>query len=156
RRALAHHGRLDVLVNNAGVSFARPVADMSLAEWRRGLAVNLDGVFLGTKYGIQAMRAGKGGSIVNVASVSGIQPFAGAAAYGTSKAAVRLLTRIAAIECQDAGDGVRVNAVSPGGVKTPMWESMDFFRTLMAEHGGADEAFRAMAGPALSQQFYSA
>ena len=119
-RALASHGRLDVVVNNAGVAFARSVADTSLEEWRRVMAVNLDGVFLGTKHGIRAMQAGKGGSIVNVASVYGIKPFAGASAYSASKAAVRQFTRIAAIECQDAGNAVRVNAVSPGGVKTPV------------------------------------
>jgi NAD(P)-dependent dehydrogenase (short-subunit alcohol dehydrogenase family) len=84
------------------------------------------------------------GSIVNVASVSGIKPFAGASAYGASKAAIRLLSRIAAIECADARNGVRVNVVSPGGVKTPMWETMDFFRALVAEHGGAEEASAAM------------
>ncbi len=155
-RILVTHGRLDVLVNNAGIAFGKPVADTSLAEWRRVLAVNLDGVFLGTKHGIRAMQAGKGGSIVNVASVSGIKPFAGASAYGASKTAVRLLTRIAAIECQDAGNGVRVNVVSPGGVKTPLWQTMDFFRDLVARHGGTEEAFAAMAGGVGSQQFYSA
>ncbi len=155
-RALATHGRLDVLVNNAGVSSAGPVAETSLEEWRRVHAVNLDGVFLGTKYGIRAMRAGGGGSIVNVASVSGIKPFAGAAAYGSAKAAVRLLSKIAAIECQDAGNGVRVNVVTPGGVKTPMWLQMDFFRGLAAEHGGAEGAFAALAGSVPSQQFFAA
>jgi NAD(P)-dependent dehydrogenase (short-subunit alcohol dehydrogenase family) len=119
------------------------------------LAVNLDGVFLETRHGIRAMQAGKGGSIVNVASVSGIKPFAGASAYGAAKAAVRLLSRIAAIECQDAKNGVRVNVVTPGGVKTPMWEAMDFFRDLVAAHGGAEEAFAAMAGDVPSQQFFS-
>jgi NAD(P)-dependent dehydrogenase (short-subunit alcohol dehydrogenase family) len=155
-RVLADHGRLDVLVNNAGVAFAKPVAETSLGEWRRVLAVNLDGVFLGTKYGIRAMQAGRGGSIVNVASVSGVRPFAGAAAYGAGKAAVRLLSKIAALECQDAKNGVRVNVVTPGGVKTPMWQTMDFFRDLVAQHGGAEEAFAAMAGAVPSQQFFSA
>jgi NAD(P)-dependent dehydrogenase (short-subunit alcohol dehydrogenase family) len=155
-RILATHRRLDIVVNNAGVSFVKPVADMTLGEWRRVLAVNLDGVFLGTRQGIRAMGASGGGSIVNVASVSGIKPFAGAGAYGAAKAAVRLLSKIAAIECQDASNGVRVNVVSPGGVKTPMWESMEFFRGLMAEHGGAEEAFAAMAGSVLSQRFFSA
>jgi NAD(P)-dependent dehydrogenase (short-subunit alcohol dehydrogenase family) len=155
-RALASRGRLDIVVNNAGIAFGKPVADTTLDEWRRVLAVNLDGVFLGTKHGIRAMRSGKGGSIVNVASVSGIKPFAGASAYGASKAAVRLLTRIAAIECQDAGNGVRVNAVTPGGVKTPMWDTMAFFQDLVARHGGTEEAFTAMAGSVASQQFYPA
>lgn len=155
-RALADHARLDVLVNNAGVPFGGAVAETALADWRRVLAVNLDGVFLGTKYGIRTMRAGGGGSIVNVASVSGIRPFAGAAAYGSAKAAVRLLSRVAAIECRDAGNGVRVNVVTPGGVKTPMWRAMEFFRDLAAEHGGEEGAFAALAGPAPSQQFYTA
>jgi NAD(P)-dependent dehydrogenase (short-subunit alcohol dehydrogenase family) len=154
--ALATHGRLDVVVNSAGVPFGGQVAETSLEEWRSVLAVNLDGVFLGTKYGIRAMRAGKGGSIVNVASVSGIKPFAGAAAYGASKAAVRLLSKVAAIECQDAGNGVRVNVVTPGGVKTPMWLAMDFFRKLADEHGGAEGAFAALAGSVPSHQFFTA
>jgi NAD(P)-dependent dehydrogenase (short-subunit alcohol dehydrogenase family) len=155
-KILARHGRLDVVVNNAGVPFGKAVADMSLAEWRRVLAVNLDGVFLGTKYGILALRATGGGSIVNVASVSGVKPFAGASAYGAGKAAVRLFSKIAAIECQGAKNGVRINVVTPGGVKTPMWQAMDFFRGLVAQHGGTEEAFAAMAGVVPSQQFFSA
>jgi NAD(P)-dependent dehydrogenase (short-subunit alcohol dehydrogenase family) len=153
---LGSHGRLDIVVNNAGVSFTKPVAEMTLTEWHHVLAVNLDGVFLGTKYGISAMQ-GRGGSIVNVASVSGITPFPGAGAYGASKAAIRLLSRIAAIECADASNGVRINVVSPGGVKTPLWETMDFFRELVAKHGGTEEAFTAMGASATaSQQFISA
>lgn len=147
--------RLDILVNNAGVSFAGTVAEMSLADWRRVFSVNLDGVFLGIRHAIWAMQ-GRGGSIVNVASVSGIKPFAGASAYGASKAAVRFLTRVAAIECADAANGVRVNLVTPGGVKTPMWQGMEFFRGLMEEHGGAEEAFAAIAGPTQSQRFFTA
>lgn len=153
---LDRHGRLDVVVNNAGVSFGKPVAEMSLQEWRRVLAVNLDGVFLGTKHGILALQTREGGSIVNVASVSGIKPFAGAAAYGASKAAVRLFSKIAAIECQDARNGVRINLVSPGGVKTPMWQAMDFFQKLVGQHGDAEKAFAAMAGAVASQQFFTA
>lgn len=152
-RILSRHGRLDVLVNNAGVSFARPVVEMSLDEWRRVYAVNLDGVFLGTRCAIQAMRPAGHGSIINIASVSGITPSPGAAAYCASKAAVRMFTRVAALEC--AGIGIRVNLVTPGGVKTPLWESMDFFRELVAQHGGTEEAFAAISGPAPAAQFYS-
>jgi NAD(P)-dependent dehydrogenase (short-subunit alcohol dehydrogenase family) len=154
--ALSRCHRLDVLVNSAGVSFAKPVLDMTLEEWRRVLAVNLDGVFLGTKHAIQAMRSGNGGSIINVASVSGISAYPEAAAYGASKAAVRHFSRVAAIECADAKAGIRVNVVTPAGVKTPMWDSMDFFNKLVAQHGGTDEAFAAMEGTAGSQQFFTA
>jgi NAD(P)-dependent dehydrogenase (short-subunit alcohol dehydrogenase family) len=152
---LSRYQRLNVLVNNAGVSFAKPVVETTLDEWRRVLSVNLDGVFLGTKYGINAMRSGNGGSIINVASVSGINAFPGASAYGATKAAVRLLSKVAAIECADAKTGIRVNIVTPDGVTTPMWEAMDFFRELVAEHGGTDEAFAAMAGPSPSHRFSS-
>jgi 3(or 17)beta-hydroxysteroid dehydrogenase len=78
---LRAHGRLDITVNCAGISFACPVADMSLEDWRRVMAVNLGGVFLGTKHAIRTMRqSGRGGSVVNVASVSGIKAQPGASA----------------------------------------------------------------------------
>src|SRR5262249_4606265 len=143
---LNQHQRIDVLVNSAGVSFAKPIAELTLDEWQRVLRVNLDGVFLGTKYAIRAMRSTGGGSIVNVASVSGITPYPEASAYGASKAAVRHFSKVAAIECADGETGIRVNVVTPGGVKTPMWESMSFFKELVAKHGGKEEAFAAMAG----------
>src|SRR5437660_5214484 len=72
-RILHDIAKLDIAVNNAGVAVSRPVTEMTLAEWRRVLQINLDGVFLGTKYAIRAMQAGNGGSIVNVASASGIK-----------------------------------------------------------------------------------
>jgi NAD(P)-dependent dehydrogenase (short-subunit alcohol dehydrogenase family) len=143
-----------VLVNNAGLSFAKSVGEMTLEEWRRVLSVNLDGVFLGTKHAIRAML--RGGSIINVASVSGIKAFAGAGAYGASKAAVRHFSRVAAIECADAKTGIRVNLVTPSGVKTPLWQTMDFFQQLIAQHGGTEQAFAAMTGSTGSQQFFSA
>jgi NAD(P)-dependent dehydrogenase (short-subunit alcohol dehydrogenase family) len=145
--------RLNVLVNNAGVSFAKPIAETTIDEWQRVLSVNLAGVFLGTKYAIIAMRSAGGGSIINVASVSGITPFPEASAYGASKAAVRHFSKVAAIECADAETGIRVNVVTPGGVKTPMWESMDFFQELVAKHGGREQAFAAMAGSSASNRF---
>lgn len=147
--------KLDIAVNSAGIAASGPVADITLAEWRRVLQVNLDGVFLGTKYAIRAMRADTGGSIINVASVSGINAYPEAGAYGASKAAVRHLSRVAAIECADAKKGIRVNVVTPSGVKTPMWETMDFFKQLVNQHGGTEEAFAAMAGTAGSHQFFT-
>jgi NAD(P)-dependent dehydrogenase (short-subunit alcohol dehydrogenase family) len=153
-KIMADHDRLDILINNAGVSFAKPIAKMTLDDWRRVLAVNLDGVFLGTKYAIDAMRE-TGGSIVNVASVAGINTYAGASAYGSSKAAVRIFSKIAAIECADAKTRIRVNLVSPGGVKTPIWDAMSFFKDLIAHHGSREEAFTALAGSAASQEFSS-
>ena len=152
---LSRYQRLDVLVNNAGVSFTKPFAETTIDEWRRVLSVNLDGVFLGTKHAILAMRSRGGGSIINVASVSGITPYPEASAYGASKAAVRHLSKVAAIECADASTGIRLNVVTPGGVKTPMWESMGFFQELVANQGGMEEAFSAMAGTAASNQFSS-
>jgi NAD(P)-dependent dehydrogenase (short-subunit alcohol dehydrogenase family) len=152
---LTRHRRLDVLVNNAGVSLAKPIADMTIADWRRILGVNLDGVFLGTKHAILAMRSRGGGSIINVASVSGITPYPDASAYGASKAAVMHFSKTAAIECADAKLCIRVNVVTPGGVKTPMWESMGFFQELVAKQGGREAAFAAMAGTSASNQFSS-
>jgi NAD(P)-dependent dehydrogenase (short-subunit alcohol dehydrogenase family) len=152
---LTHHQRLDVLVNNAGVYIVKPIVEMTLDEWRRVLGVNLDGVFLGTKHAIGVMRSRGGGSIINVASVVGINAFSEASADCASKAAVRLFSKVAAIECADARTGIRVNVVSPGGVKTPIWESLDFFRDLVAKHGGTEQAYAALAGTSPSHQFFS-
>lgn len=136
-------GGLDVMVANAGISFARPVAEMTLEEWRDVHAVNLDGVFLGTKHAVRAMRQGeRGGSIVIVSSASGLKASPGASAYCSSKAAVRLFAKTAALEC--AGDGIRVNTVHPGGVRTPIWREMDFFQDLVRVHGGEEKAWEAL------------
>lgn len=138
-------GRLDILVNNAGISFAKPVTEMMLAEWRHVMAVNLDGVFLGTKYGIRAMQKSGGGSIINVSSASGLKASPGASAYCTSKAAVRLFTKTAALECAQAGYNIRVNTVFPSGVMTPMWESMEFWQELKTKLGSTEAAWQAMS-----------
>lgn len=136
-------GALDVLVANAGVSFAGPVAEMSLEEWRDVHAVNLDGAFLGTKHAVRTMRdSGRGGSIVIVSSASGLKASPGASAYCSSKAAVRMFAKTVALEC--AGEGIRVNTVHPAGVKTPMWEGMAFFQDLVREHGGTAGAWEAL------------
>lgn len=142
-RILDTHGRIDIVVNCAGISFACAAADTSLDDWRRVMAVNLDSVFLGTKHAIRAMR--QGGSIVNVSSVSGIKAQPEAGAYCASKAAVIMFSKSAALECQRKGWPIRVNSISPTGVKTPMWKTMPFFRELMEKEGGEEAAFQAMA-----------
>jgi NAD(P)-dependent dehydrogenase (short-subunit alcohol dehydrogenase family) len=153
-RILHDFAGLDIAVNNAGIASSRPITEMTLAEWRRVMQVNLDGVFLGTKYAIQLMKAGKGGSIINVASASGIKASAGASAYCASKAAVRLFSKTVALECLAAGLKIRVNIVSPGGVRTPIWEKMDFWPGLVAEHGSEEAAWKALAGSS-SDGFFS-
>jgi NAD(P)-dependent dehydrogenase (short-subunit alcohol dehydrogenase family) len=136
-------GRLDILVHSAGISGAAPLAEISMAEWRRVMETNLDGAFLAVRHGIRAMRD-SGGAIVLVGSASGIRPSAGAAAYSTSKAAVGMLARAAAIECRDRGLPIRINVVSPAGVRTPMWSSMPFFQDLVEERGSVSAAFEAL------------
>ena len=116
-------GRLDILVNNAGIAIASPsVTSMSLADFQRQQAVNVDGVFLGCKHALPLMReAGNGGSIVNMSSVAGLKGSPTLAAYSATKGAVRLFTKAVALECGAAKDGVRVNSVHPGIIETPIW-----------------------------------
>ena len=140
---LEHEGHLDALVHAAGIAAASPLADTTLAEWRHVLATNLDGSFLAIKHGIRAMRK-SGGTIVVIGSASGIRPSAGAVAYSTSKAAVSMLVRAAAKECREGKLPIRINAVSPGGVKTPLWRAMPFFGNLVELHGSEEAAFAAM------------
>jgi NAD(P)-dependent dehydrogenase (short-subunit alcohol dehydrogenase family) len=137
-------GRLDCLVCSAGIALAAPVAETRLEDWRRVLAVNLDGVFLGTKHAVAAMRRlGNGGAIVHVSSASGLVGSAGASAYCASKGGVRLFTKSVALEC--ANDGIRVNSIHPGGVRTPIWERADWWPGLVEKSGGVEEAYRALA-----------
>ena len=117
--ALSNYGKLDVLVNNAGVVSWGTLEDTTSEEWDRVMDVNAKGVFLGTKAVIPAMRMAGGGAIVNISSISGmvgqegIQPV-----YNASKGAVRLLTKSTAV--QYAKDGIRCNSVHPGTVATDM------------------------------------
>ena len=121
----ARLGRLDVLVNNAGIGLSGPVTDMSLADWRRMGAVNVDGTFLGVKHALPLIRAGaRGGSVINVSSIAGIKPSANASGYSATKGAVRMFTKAVALECAAAKDGIRVNSVHPGIVETAIWDSL--------------------------------
>lgn len=117
-------GALHVLVNNAGVCIAMPLLDMPLQTWRRQMAVNLDGVFLGTKAALPLIAAAGGGSIVNVSSVAGLKGIAGLSGYCATKGGVRLFTKAVALECAQAKNGVRVNSIHPGAIETPIWIKM--------------------------------
>lgn len=118
--ALDRFGRLDVLVNNAGIAIQGTIEETSLETWRRIHAVNSEGVFLGCKHAIPAMRASGGGSIVNVSSLAALRGTPIYAAYSASKGAVCALTKTIAVHCIERGDAIRCNSIHPGGVNTPM------------------------------------
>lgn len=131
---------LDHAVINAGVPGMGSVTDMPYEEWRRVLSVNLDGVFLSLQAALRAMR--EGGSIVIVASAAGLKPEKSIAAYAASKAAVIQLARVAALEAAERR--IRVNAIAPGGVETPIWDGTDWFRDLERQLG-REGAYRSIA-----------
>lgn len=115
-------GRLDIMVSNAGIGIAVPsIVDMSLADWRKQTAINLDGVFLSVKYCLPLMRKQGGGSIVMMSSLAGLRGSLGLAGYCATKGGVRLFAKAIAMECAAAGDGIRVNSVHPGIIDTPIW-----------------------------------
>ena len=116
-------GRLDVLVNNAGIAIAKNIEDTSLEEWRRTMAVNLDGVFLGCQAGVKLMKKSGGGSIINLSSIDGIIGEADLAAYCASKGGVRTLTKAVAVHCAEQRYGIRCNSIHPGYIWTPQTEN---------------------------------
>ncbi len=121
---LAGLDRLHVLVNNAGLCIAAPLAATAYETWRRQLAVNLDGVFLGTRLAMPLLEKSGNGAIVNISSVAGLKGIAGLSAYCASKGGVRLFTKAVALECAQAANNVRVNSVHPGAIETPIWAKM--------------------------------
>jgi 3(or 17)beta-hydroxysteroid dehydrogenase len=127
---LAAQGRLDILVNNAGITGFEDSAGphdpehCSLAEWHRVHAVNLDGTFLGCKQAISAMRPNRTGSIINMSSRSGLVGIPGAAAYASSKAAIRNHTKTVALYCAQEKMAIRCNSIHPAAILTPMWDAM--------------------------------
>ena len=135
-------GPIDKAVLNAGVASGSPIADTGFAEWRRVLGINLDGMFLSLRSALRL--ANDGAAIVLTSSASGFKAEPGTAAYGASKAGVIQLAKVAAKE--GAARKIRVNAIAPGGVDTPIWDQATFFRDLVAQHGGNREAaLEAMA-----------
>jgi NAD(P)-dependent dehydrogenase (short-subunit alcohol dehydrogenase family) len=132
---------LDHAVVNAGIGSGGPIASIALTEWRRVMAVNLDGAFMTLASSLRAMK-GKPGSIVVVASTTGLKPVPGIGPYGVSKAAVAHMARIAAAE--NARKDIRVNAIAPGGVDTAIWESGEDFLASV-ERIGREATLKNMA-----------
>ena len=118
---VAAYGKLDVVVNNAGISGRTAVVETDVENWDRVMAVNAKGVFLGTKLAIVELRKAGGGSIINISSIYGIVGSETSASYHASKGAVRIFSKSAAI--QYAGEGIRVNSVHPGFVDSPMTQA---------------------------------
>lgn len=146
--------RLDHALLNAGVATGCPIADQSFAEWRRVLSANLDGMFLSLRAALRIMqRGGTGRSMVLTASVSGVKAEPGTSAYAASKAGVIQLAKVAAKEA--APLGLRINAIAPGGVDTPIWDDVPFFQDLLREHGTREAAITAMGGLATPLGRYS-
>lgn len=119
------HGRLDILVNNAGIAVRASIFEMTMAQFQKQNAVNLDGVFLGLKHSIPFMAEQDGGSVINVSSVAGLMASPGLSAYAMTKGGVRLLSKSVAKECAALGNGVRVNSIHPGIIETAIWNKMD-------------------------------
>ena len=121
-KTLSEYGKLDILVNNAGVLLHHTIEDLSLEDWRSVLNVNLEGVFLGIKYAIGAMKKSGGGSIVNISSIAGLVGMPDTSSYVASKGAVRLFTKSAALECSKLklDYNIRVNSIHPGFIYTEM------------------------------------
>ncbi len=114
------YGRLDVLVNNAGILLKGSIEEASLDDWQRLMRVNADSVFLGCQHAVAMMKDSGGGSIINISSIAGIAGRDDYAAYGASKAAISGLTRSIAAHCRRAKYRIRCNSIHPDGVMTPM------------------------------------
>ena len=117
-------GKLDVAVNNAGIAYNGTVESTSLEDWQRVQSINLNSVFLGTKYAVEAMKKVGSGSIINLSSIEGLVGDPTLAAYNASKGGVRLFTKSAALHCAKSGYKIRINSVHPGYIWTPMVQGL--------------------------------
>jgi len=150
-------GRLDILVSNAGIGIAVPsITDMSLEDWRRQTAINLDGVFLSVKHCLPLMRRTGGGSIIMMSSLAGLRGAPGLSGYCATKGGVRLFAKAIAMECASFGDGIRVNSVHPGIIDTPIWGKIPTEATGRAQNAPIDPEERAKLATPLGRAGYAA
>ena len=127
-----------MLVNNAGVGIIEPLPEVTLESWRKSMSVNVDGVFLGTKHAMGAMRAG--GSIINISSILGFTSIPGLSAYSATKGAVRLFSKGAALDGAKDERRIRVNSIHPGYIHTEMMEA-----TCYRDYGSLEAGLAALA-----------
>lgn len=139
-KVMTLHGRIDVLVNNAGGGLDMDIESMDFAHYRMMMALNLDTTFLGNKYGVSAMKT-TGGSIINISSVGGLVGTASLPAYSAAKGGVRLLTKCVAAHCGQRGYGIRVNSVHPGLIRTAAGVEVTKMATGLSE----EDAVKAFA-----------
>jgi NAD(P)-dependent dehydrogenase (short-subunit alcohol dehydrogenase family) len=151
------YGRLDILVSNAGIGIAVPsITDMTLEDWRRQNAINLDGIFLSVKHCLPLMRKTGGGSIIMMSSLAGLRGAPGLSAYSATKGGVRLFAKSIALECASAGDGIRVNSVHPGIIDTPIWGKIPAEAAGRAQNAPIDPEERAKLATPLGRAGHAA
>ena len=125
KQAVSSYSGLHILVNNAGIGIGGSIIEMTLEDWQRQQAINLDGVFLGVKHSIPEMNKSGSGSIINISSVAGLKGARSLAAYNATKGGVRLFTKGVALECATNRWPIRVNSVHPGVIETPIWDKIN-------------------------------
>jgi NAD(P)-dependent dehydrogenase (short-subunit alcohol dehydrogenase family) len=145
------YGHVTTMVANAGIAVRGSITDMTLAEWRRQTAINVDGVFLAVKYCVPAMRLAGSGSIILMSSVAGLRGAAGLAGYSATKGAVRLYAKSVAMACAMANDKIRCNSVHPGIIETPIWTKMDGEADAARRNAPVDIAAMAAIGVPLGR-----
>jgi NAD(P)-dependent dehydrogenase (short-subunit alcohol dehydrogenase family) len=133
---------IDLAAINAGIAAGGAITDTDVTQWKKVISVNLDGAFLGLRFALRLMKRAQKGSVVMTASAAGLKAAPGSAAYSASKAGVIQLAKVAALEAAEFG--VRVNAIAPGGVDTPIWNDLPFFKDIAAQQGSREAAIEAM------------
>jgi 3(or 17)beta-hydroxysteroid dehydrogenase len=144
---MEQHGRLDVLVNNAGIAIIANVVRTTTEIWRRTLAVHLDGTFFGCRTAVPAMKQSGGGSIINISSTAALVGVAPFFAYSAAKGGIRSLTKSLAVDCRQRKNGIRCNSIHPGSIDTPLAErALEGLQNIVLPEDEKREAARTALG----------